>query len=316
MADASSFSPLGWLGRQRGNAMAALVLISIVLPPLGEVLRPYLGVSIVMLLSIAFLRIDVDTFLSHIKNPTLVICASVWSAVAMPLIIAGLSLSAGLKEHGDGLFLGLILQGVSSPMMAAPAFAALMGLDATLVLVVLVASTVLTPFTAPMLTSLVGLELPLPTMEFGLTLFAIVAGSAALGLSLRRVATPERVLRYGDELDGLNIVFLLVFVAAVMGNVGVQFLAAPWTMVGLTIFAFVLFFAVLGVTYVVFLRIGRARSFALAMMMTQRNIGLMIAATNGVLPEVTWMYFAVSQIPIYLSPRMLAPLAKRVMREP
>jgi predicted Na+-dependent transporter len=316
MTDASPFSPLGWLGRQRGNAMVALVLISIALPPLGEVLRPFLGVSIVVLLSLAFLRIDVDTFLSHIKKPTLVIGASLWSAVAMPLIIAGLSLSAGLKEHGEGLFLGLILQGVSSPMMAAPAFAALMGLDATLVLVVLVASTVLTPFTAPMLTSVVGLELPLSTMEFGLTLFAIVAGSAALGLALRRVATPERVLRYGDELDGLNIVFLLVFVAAVMGNVGVQFLAAPWTMIGLTLFAFVLFFAVLGVTYVVFLRIGRARSFALAMMMTQRNIGLMIAATNGVLPEVTWMYFAVSQIPIYLSPRMLAPLAKRVMREP
>ena len=43
-----------------------------------------------------------------------------------------------------------MLQAVASPMMAAPALAAVMGLDSTLVLVTLVTSTALIPFTAPL----------------------------------------------------------------------------------------------------------------------------------------------------------------------
>src|SRR6266498_2588400 len=47
------------------------------------------------------------------------------------------------------LFLALVLQAIASPLMAAPAFAALMELDATLVLCTMVASTALLPLTAP-----------------------------------------------------------------------------------------------------------------------------------------------------------------------
>ncbi len=32
-------------------------------------------------------------------------------------------------------------------------------------------------------------------------------------------------------------------------------------------------------------------------MVSQRNMGLMLAATNGVLPGTTWLYFALSQFP-------------------
>ena len=41
----------------------------------------------------------------------------------------------GLEARSPDLFLALMMQAVASPMMAAPAFAASMGLDATLVLV-------------------------------------------------------------------------------------------------------------------------------------------------------------------------------------
>jgi BASS family bile acid:Na+ symporter len=41
-------------------------------------------------------------------------------------------------------------------------------------------------------------------------------------------------------------------------------------------------------------------------------MGLMLAATDGVLPGTTWLYFAMSQFPIYLSPQLLKPLADRL----
>lgn len=45
-------------------------------------------------------------------------------------------------------------------------------------------------------------------------------------------------------------------------------------------------------------------------------MGLMVAATDGVLPALTWLYFALSQFPIYLAPQLLKPLAARAVAKP
>jgi hypothetical protein len=37
-------------------------------------------------------------------------------------------------------------------------------------------------------------------------------------------------------------------------------------------------------------------------MASQRNMGLMLAAAGAVLPDLAWLYFALCQFPIYLSP--------------
>ena len=36
-----------------------------------------------------------------------------------------------------------------------------------------------------------------------------------------------------------------------------------------------------------------------------RNVGLMAAAQSGSLPDLTWLYFALVQLPIYLMPLLL-----------
>jgi hypothetical protein len=35
-----------------------------------------------------------------------------------------------------------------------------------------------------------------------------------------------------------------------------------------------------------------------------------VAATEGVLPGGTWLYFALCQFPIYVTPQLLRPLAR------
>ena len=93
-----------------------------------------------------------------------------------------------------------------------------------------------------------------------------------------------------------------------MENVAARFLAAPMRTIGLAALAFVAFFAVLCLTIFAFGVAGRERALAVGFMVSQRNMGLMLAATGGAVPDVTWLYFALSQFPIYLSPR-LAPLS-------
>jgi hypothetical protein len=111
------------------------------------------------------------------------------------------------------------------------------------------------------------------------------------------------------------VIVLLVFVAAVMENVAAIVWAQPLVVLGLAGLALAVFLLVLGLTILLFARAGMARAFALGFMASQRNMGLMLAATGGGLPDLVWLYFAICQFPIYLSPQLLKPLARRfIMR--
>jgi len=195
--------------------------------------------------------------------------------------------------------------------MAAPALAALMGLDTTLVLITLVTSTALVPLTAPLFAyAFIGAALTLSPLTLGLKLFAILAGSLFVAAVIRRLVGAAAIKRHTQAIDGLNILFLLVFVTAVMATVAGNFLADPLKMIGLALLAFAVFFALLGLTTLMFRSIGNERALALGLMVSQRNMGLMLAATDGVLPGLTWLYFALCQFPIYLSPLLLKPVAR------
>jgi len=304
---------LAWLGRQGTRAIAALVFIGIALPPVGALLKPFVTEAIFVLLCIAFLRVDPTALRVYLGRPAVVLAATTWTMLVVPALFGAGCLAVGLPGRSSDLFLALMLQAVASPMMAAPAFAAVMGLDATLVLITLVASTALTPFTAPAFAhAFIGPALTLSPLALGLKLFAILAGSALLAVILRRMVGPAPIERHAAEIAGVNILVLFVFVAAVMENVAAHFFAAPLVMLELAVLAFGVSFIVLGVTILLFARVGRERALALGLMASQRNMGLMLAATGGALPDLVWLYFALCQFPIYLTPQLLKPLARRL----
>jgi len=305
---------LSWLGRQGTRAVAALVVIGIALPSIGAILKPYVTEAIFMLLSITFLRVDTTGFKSYLRSPAIGLAATAWTSVAVPVLFGVSCLALGLNKQAPDLFLALMLQAIASPMMAAPALAALMGLDATLVLVTLITSTTLIPLTAPLFALVfVGPSLSISPIALAAKLFAILAGAALFGFAVRRVFGLAAIQRQKERIDGLNILFLFVFEAAVMESVGARFLASPMITMALAALAFVVFFAVLFLTGILFSFTGRERALALGFMASQRNMGLMVAATGGALPDLTWLYFALSQFPIYLSPQLLQPLVQRML---
>jgi hypothetical protein len=305
---------LSWLGRQGTRAVAALVFIGIALPTLGALLKPFVPEAIFVLLCIAFLRIDPAAFRGYVGRPTLVLAATGWTSLVIPVVFGIAGEVVGLKSHSPDLFLAFLLQAIASPMMASPALAALMGLDATLVLITLISSTALIPFTAPLFVyAFIGEGLTLSPTMLGLRLLTILAGSACVGAIVRRVVGPAAIERHRDAINGVNVLVLFVFVAAVMESVAAQFLAAPLVTVAVTALAVVVFLTVLGLSGLLFVWAGRERAVALAFMASQRNMGLMLAATGGALPDLAWLYVALSQLPIYLSPHLLRSLARRLI---
>lgn len=305
---------LSWLGRQGTRAVAALIVIGIVMPPVGALLKPFVTESVFVLLCIAFLRVDGAAFRSYLGRPAIVLAATAWTSLVIPTLFGTSYLAFGLKHQSPDLFPALVLQAIAPPLMAAPAFAALMGLDATLVLCTMVTSTALLPITAPLFAyAFIGPALTLSPSALGLKLFALLAGSALVGFTVRRFAGPTAIERQKEAINGFNILVLFVFVAAVMESVAARLLATPMITIGLVTLAFVVFFAVLCLTTLVFASAGWERALTLGLMASQRNVGLMLAASGGALPNLTWLYFAFSYFPIYLSPLVLQPLARRMI---
>jgi hypothetical protein len=305
---------LAWLGRQGTRAIAALVFIGIALPPLGQLLKPFVTEAIFLLLCISFMRVDIGELRDHLRRPGIVLGATAWTTCGVPLIFGVIGRVTGFDAASPDLFLALMLQAAASPMMASPALAAVMGLDATLVLITLVTSTAVVPITAPLFAyAFFGQILTLSPLDLGLKLFSILTGSLLVALAIRWAVGAAAIRRHRDPINGINIVILLVFVAAVMGNVAGSLWANPMQTIELTMLTFAIFLGLLAVTALMFRRIGRERALALGLMVSQRNMGLMLAATNGMLPNLTWLYFALSQFPIYLSPQLLQPLVRSLI---
>jgi len=190
-----------------------------------------------------------------------------------------------------------------------------MGLDSTLVLITLVTSTALVPFSAPLFAWLFfGSALTLSPLALGLKLFAMLAGAIFVAAVIRRLVGADAIVRHRQPIDGFNILVLLVFVSAVMGTVAASFWAEPIRVLLLTAFAFAVFAVLLGATALVFRKAGQERALALGLMASQRNMGLMLAGTDGALPGLTWLYFALAQFPIYVSPQLLKPLVRGLRR--
>lgn len=304
---------LAWLGRRGAHALAALLFIGIAVPPLGAVLKPFVTEAVFVLLSIAFIQLDTGALRAHLGRPAVALAGTAWTVLAVPALFGGACLATGMASLSPELFLALVLQGVASPMMSGPAVATLIGLDATLVLITLVASTALVPLTAPFFAwAFAGPALTFSPAALGVKLMAILAGAALVAAIVRRLAGLEAIARHRDEINGVNVVVLFIFVAAIMENVAASTFRAPLVTAGLLALALALFYGLLALTLAVFVRAGRARALALAFMASQRNLGLMLAATGGALPDLVWLYFALAQFPIYLAPLLVGPLARRL----
>src|SRR5580658_5459392 len=171
-------NPLARLGRQGPRAVAALVFLAIAVPPLGAFLRPCVPEAIFLLLTVSFSRLDMVALRGHLRRPALILTSIIWTGIGIPCLFGLIALTTGLNISEPGLFLGLMLQGVTSPMMAAPAMATLAGLDATIVLITLVAGTALVPIVAPLFAYVfLGHTLSMSSGGLAVRLSVMLAGS-------------------------------------------------------------------------------------------------------------------------------------------
>jgi BASS family bile acid:Na+ symporter len=302
---------LTFVGRHGTLVAAASIFVGLAVPGLAAAFKPYLGEAIIAMLTLAFLRVDPTELRHHFTRPGLIAAATLWAMLIAPAALGIVFLAFGLDQRMPGLYFMLVLQMSAPGLMSSPALAALLGLDVALTLASLIVSTAITPLTASLFTHIyLGAALASP-LGFGLKLFLIIAGCALAGAVIRRVTGRNFIEAQRERIDGLSVLAMFMFAVAAMDGVTEHFRANPLLVIALTALAFVLALAMMAITAMVFLRAGRARAFAIGLIAGNRNIGLMLAATGFVVPDIAWLYFALAQFPIYLLPHLLKPLAKQ-----
>jgi BASS family bile acid:Na+ symporter len=303
---------LAWLGRQGPRAVAATIFISLAIPQLSDLLRPLVGPAIFGLLVLSFMRVEPSVFRDQFRGARLrlLLAATVAIMIVTPLVLGALYATFG---HGE-LALALILQVAAPPIMSAPAFVALLGLDVALSLAALVAAIVATPVTAPFFAALfAGEALPLNATTLALRLAVFLGGSFIVARLIRWLIGDARIRGWREQIDGLNIIALFIFAAAVMGIVTYRLFSDPLFVLALAALSFVITAGLMMVTTAAFWTAGPERALTLGISAGTRNMGLMLAAASGV-SDTVWLYIAVAQFPIYLAPWLLQPFVQRILQ--
>jgi hypothetical protein len=106
---------LAWLGRQGTRAIAALVFMA------SRRHRSTLGSSrssprrSSSCCASAFLRVDPGALRGYLGRPALVLAATAWTMLVIPVVFGASGLVIGLDARLPDLFLALMLQSVASP---------------------------------------------------------------------------------------------------------------------------------------------------------------------------------------------------------
>ena len=301
---------LGWLGRNGKAVLAAGIFLGLAVPALASVFRPLLTPSVVALLAFTLMRMDLGLLGGHLRRPLPSLILVVWLLGVSPALMALATRLAGLPE---GLAAAMLLWAASPPLIAAPALATLLGLDAALALVGTALATFAMPLTLPPLALLLaGIDVGLDIGPLFLRLLFLTFGALALALVGRRAFGAAAIARHPGRIDGAIVLALLIFAVAAMDGITAQAMAEPLRVGGFVLAAFAanLSFQLLGA--VAFSRLPRRTALALGVTSGNRNLAVLVGSLGAAAPPDVFLYFAVGQLPIYLLPGLLAPIYRRL----
>ena len=298
------------MARRGGVLLAGCIFVGLALPPLAAMLRDTLTITVAGLMTLVLLRIDLKQVLGYLRQPLLVAALLAWLMIACPLIVYALVRAAGL----DGpLGAALVIMATGCAATSSPAFARLVGLDASVSLVVAVVSTLLVPFTAPPLAlGLLGIDLAISVWGLMGRLALIVGLPLLLSLLIRRLVAAPTLGAWSGRIDGTVVLLLVMYGIGVMDGMQARLLAEPaWVLGGIAL-AFMGNFGLNALTALVMLPAGRSVALATGLLSGNRNMALYLAVLPAATDPGILLFFALCQFPLFLSPFLLRPVYDRI----
>jgi BASS family bile acid:Na+ symporter len=301
---------LAFFGRHAPALLAAGIFIGLVLPGLAAMLRPLLAPLVFCLAAATMIRIEWPQVAAHVRQPGRIALVLAWGLVISPVIAAAI---VGRLDLPAGLAHAIVIWSASPALISAPAFAFLLGLDGSLALIVMVGGSLIMPLTLPPLVlGLLGVSLDIGVAALMGRLVLFIGGAVAVAAIARRFIGTARIGCITDEINGFNVVLLVLFGIAIMDGIREVAAARPaeLALYAAAAFAVALVQQLLGT--LVFLWCGRVPALTVGMVCGNRNMASVWASLGALAPPELTLFLVVLQLPIYLLPVMLRPLYRRV----
>ncbi|MDR3438016.1 hypothetical protein [Telmatospirillum sp.] len=298
-----------FLIRHAALAMALGVFAGLLFPPAAAALHPWIPEMVMALLTTTLLRLDVRLLGAYVRRPGLPLLVIAWLLLGLPLLAWALT---RLLPLPPAISLALLLNAATPPLMGAPAMALILGLDAELAAVVTYSITLVFPISLTLL--LASGALPMiarPTLgEVLPTVGLLVGGPVCVSFILRRVIPAATLRRIGLHLDVISVSALIVSAVALMHGANLALAADAWTALAPCLASLAFNLAGQGLTIALFHRLGFARMLCLGLMAGNRNLALTLGATAAISGTDFAAYVAFGQLPIYLTPMILARISR------
>ena len=305
---------LDYLGRHATLFLAGGAVLGLLLPQLAALARPLLVLGLVLPLIIALVRLDWSALAAYAQRPVLVAAIVAWMLLISPVLMW---LTLKLFHLPAALVQALVLMAAAAPIVSCAALSLIMGLDAALAVVVVVAATALMPFSLPVVgLALLGLKIDIDLATFMLRLGLIVGGAFAAALVVRRFVPRAKLEANARVLDGASVAILLIFIFAIMDGVAAVALARPAYVVLVTLAAFAANIALQALGALVALRMGLRQALTVGFMTGNCNMGLVMVALADKADFDVIVFFAMAQLPMYMLPALLRPVYRRLLAAP
>lgn len=195
-------------------AVFGAMLAGILWPQAGTPFSPYPMVMMMVLLFLSFLSIPIETILQTARGCGLRLCG--WLAVKLLILPVGLFyvIRAVYPEYALS---ALLLGGISSGVVA-PFFSTLLKANTALVIMMVTASSILVPFTLPLLVRMLTgqtVVIPLPAM---IRLLAQVIFAPLIAAELLRFLSPRTAEKISSNHYALSLVLCTVIVLGVVSR--------------------------------------------------------------------------------------------------
>lgn len=284
------------------------VLTGLAFPALADAVRPFMPATIFVFVLGTFLHIDTVAFRQALGRPSVSLLLPLLAMLGCPLLVGLAAQGLGL---GPEITVALVLAASAPPSSGTAAVARMLGLDATVPLAVTLLSMALAPLTVPLIAAgFAGLSLD--PLALATKLALLVGGAGTTALILRRHFTAG-LKKHSRVIDQIVLIALILFAIATMAGVRAQIEAETATALACIGIAFAcnislhLFGALL-------LPGGIHDRLTAGLILGNRNVGLVWAAMGATVSPLTALFFASTQFPIYIMPRLIEVLARRAIR--
>ncbi len=293
--------------------MASAFVIGYLLPPLAAACREFILPAIIVILTVAMLRLDVARLRGYIRRPGAMALIVLVNLIAAPVLMWVLLTPIDIP---DELRQGMVLLAAAPMVSSAIAFATILELDSALAVAVMVTTYAIVPITLPALSLwLLGLDLGVGFFDLFSRLFATIAIPAGIAFAIRRwVIKPEIMLKNARALDGISVLFVMVFGFGIIHGLPAFVAARPDYVVLVLATSFAANIGLQIVGAALFLWMGRREALTVGLVTGNTNLGLLMVTLADRAPPELLVCFVLGQIPMYFLPVVALPVYRRLMR--